>query len=113
MPEEVLEKPENVPPVGDIEAERKWLNFGDYTQAGRMPLITHSPEFRRMARHIEHDMDPRRVERPRNVPGQKVSRAFAPHPVKDSKFRHYNRPGRTGDWQEDWLHQSKRHVGCV
>ncbi len=109
-PEEVLEKQEDAPPIGDIEAERKWLNFGDNQTRGRQPLITHSREFRRMARHIEHDMDPRRVERPRNIPGQKVSRAFTPNSIKNSTFRQYNRPGYSGDWQGDWLHQSTRHA---
>lgn len=101
-PEEITEKPSELPPFGDIEAEKEWLNFGTHKIHGRQELITQTTEFKQIAQEIDREMGSTIARRQRSTRPTQYVPAF----TADSKshFRRELDPDllNVRDLQMDW-----------
>eukprot|EP00210_Caulerpa_lentillifera_P003184 g3043.t1 len=98
-PEEVAD-PRNIPgpPIGDLEAEREWLNLGTNQQSISKLLVTDSIEFQKMNKEVESAESMRMAKRS----AFNASQRYIPSFESEHKSRNVSR-NKLSQMQEDWL----------
>jgi len=104
-PEEVVDRQRDPgPPIGDVEAEKAWLDYRVNAPLNSNPLVTQSSEFLKMSNEIENSKNTRIAKRsPFNA-----SQRYIPSFESEDRSRGVSW-NAVAPMHQDWLNQSNPH----